>query len=165
MKEQQATTMGLKRLGKRIVRTWHSCLSSLFVSEFMLVPPITSCTPRPFWNVMSIVASLAAWLASSRVGQMTTAFIGLLPTKLWEPWVFRIVSITGSYTTQLDTLHKREHLYYCIWPLQLHKFERMQKALVRFRKVITKKAIVLPVPVLALASTSWPAQETPNFWQ
>ncbi len=103
IQEQEARTQNSERSGWRIVMTWHGWLPSLFVSEFMLVPPITTCTPRPFWNVISIVASLAAWLASSRVGQMITTFTGLLPAKPWEPRVFRIVSIAGSYTKHQET--------------------------------------------------------------
>ena len=56
--------------------TWQGFVCMHFCSSVSLVPPITTWTPIDGWYFNKVLASVAIWLASSRVGHITSTRIG-----------------------------------------------------------------------------------------
>lgn len=95
--------------------TWQGLACMRFCSKASLVPPITTWTPMEGWYFSSLVASAAAWLASSRVGHMISTRNG---GRFWSRSIggdFTTTSIDGSW----------------IGTLQKHSFTSKRKVQVR----------------------------------
>lgn len=92
--------------------TWHGFACIRFCSRVSLVPPITTWTPIEGWYFNRLLASAAAWLASSRVGQMTSTTIGV---RFWSRSTggnFTTTSIAGSWNWDLK--HKYDQMSYMV---------------------------------------------------
>lgn len=95
--------------------TWHGFACMRFCSRASLVPPITTWTPSEGWYFNRVLASAAAWLASSRVGQITSTTIG---GRFWSRLMggdFTRISIDGSWNQELKKLVSSEALIRDNW--------------------------------------------------
>lgn len=86
-----------KLLERFMYLTWQGFACMRFCSTASLVPPITTWTPMEEWYLSNLLASAAAWLASSRVGHITRTRIG---GRFWSRpagGVFITTSMDGSW--------------------------------------------------------------------
>lgn len=125
-------------------QTWHGSDSRRFWSNLKRVPPINVWTPMPSWYFSITFASAAIWLAISLVGQRIRTSIGGTRWILLLLVAFKTASIAGSCSYLIPYLEERTENI-------INQFTQTLRGL-----IYTKKAALLPVPVLALTKASFP---------
>lgn len=91
---------------KKLTWQWFVCIR--FCSRASLVPPITTWTPREGWYFNRVLASAAAWLASSLVGQIIRTTIGGRFSSRPTGGDFKRISIDGSWNQELQKLESSQ---------------------------------------------------------